>query len=51
MVTHYGIGLPGIRTRRHPGDLRWPARRVSMLLAAYVVVAWCAVSLLVLTIL
>ena len=44
MVTHYGIGNPGIRTRRDPGDLRWPARRVVVALALYLAAAWAVVS-------
>jgi len=45
MVTHYGIGLRGVRSRRHPGDLRWPVRRVALALLLYVVAAWAAFSL------
>ena len=48
MVAHYGIRLPEVRSRRHPGDLRWPARRVVAGMAVYVALAWTAVSLLVL---
>lgn len=31
----------------HPGDLRWPSRRVALLMALYIALAWCAVVLLV----
>jgi len=48
MVAHYGIGIPKVRTQRHPGDLRWPARRVVAGMALYVALAWAGVSLLVL---
>ncbi len=45
MVVRYGIAARE-RSGRHPGDLRWPARRVTVVLAAYVAAAWLGFTLL-----
>ncbi|MFN4089442.1 MAG: hypothetical protein ACK4QW_10440 [Alphaproteobacteria bacterium] len=47
MVARLGIGRTTAQSRRHPGDLRWPARHVALAIAAYLALAWAALMLLV----
>ena len=47
MVAYWtGFRLSSARRGGHPGDLRWPSRRVALLIALYLALFWCVVVLL-----